>query len=214
MLHTRMQAVVEQFWAGNVKAAAKQLGIPQNTLYRIVSGETPNPRANVLAKIAKFSGTTVEYLLSGEGRAPQSKDERDRFISGGSARWFRLVESLYPQRGGVREVLDDVPFGPTRFVEILVAETDRNKRLGTGRKWREGTLQRLQASCVEAWAELLEEAIAAFGADAIRKRLDANEIVVAAGFTPFIRFVSRHAMSKSEAKRYLQAWEAELTRDE
>lgn len=213
-LADRVRSIVDLYWEGSVNAAAAAMGIPQQTLQRVASGKTVNPRVSVLDAIAKGSRASVDWLLTGEGRAPQPKDERDRFISGGSARWFRLVESLYPQRGGVREVLDDVPFGPTHFVEILVADAGGNKRLGTARKWREGTLQRLQASCAEAWAELLEEAIAAFGADAVRNQLDANEIVVAGAFTPFMRFVSRKAMSKSEAKRYLQAWEDELTRDE
>lgn len=213
-LADRVRSIVDLYWEGSVNAAAASMGIPQQTLQRVVSGKTVNPRVSVLDAIAKGSRASVDWLLTGEGRGPQERDERGRPLTGGSSRWFRVVLTLYPERGGVREVLGDVPFGAIEFVNLLLAENGEGKRLGSGRKWKGGTLTRAQNSCAEAWAELLEEAIAVFGADAVRNQLDANEIVVAGAFTPFMRFMSRKAMSKSEAKRYLQAWEDELTRDE
>lgn len=207
-----MQEIIDLYWAGNVKAAAKQLGIPQNNLYRIVSGETLNPRANVLAKIAKFAGSTVEYLLTGEGRGPQASDEKGRRITSGSQRWFRVVISLYPKRGGVGEFLAEVPFGPLGFVGVLLDDPSGRNAGVARRKWRQGLLQQVQTTCVEAWAELLEEAINVFGADAVRERLDSAELAVAGGFTHFARFLSDGAMSKAEKKRYVSAYEDEMTR--
>jgi hypothetical protein len=120
------------------------------------------------------------------------------------------VETLYPQRGGVREALDDVPFGPSGFARVLEPhQFDKSGRLVKRRKHLKAS--RAVDACAEAWAELLEEAIATLGANTVRKRLKPMEIVVAGGFTYFARFLGERGMSKAEAKRYLGAWEDELT---
>ena len=211
MLQKRVQEIVELYWAGNVKAGAKQLVIPQNTLYRIVSGETPNPRANVLATIAKFAGTTVEYLLTGEGEGPKAFDGRGRPRTGAVARWLRLVESLYPERGGVREHLDDMVFGPLGFYAVIAPIVFDSKGQAKPRR-NLNALNLAQDSVAAAWTDLLEDAIVVFGPDTVRKQLENGEIAVAGGFTLFARHLARGGMTKAEAKRYLGAWEDELTR--
>jgi len=64
-----------------------------------------------------------------------------------------------------------------------------------------------------AWADLLEEAISVFGAETVRKRLDASEFAVGGGFTPFATFLAKGGMPKAQATRCLSAWEDELSRD-
>jgi len=212
VLRKRVQDVVDLYWAGNVKAAAGQLGIPQNTLYRVVSGETPNPRVIVLQKIAKFAGTTVEYLLTGEGPRPRVFDEKRRPLTGGTIRFFGLLEALYPDRGGVRELFD-APLGPSGFFEVVCPlEFDS---AGVAKPRRKGleSLGRVTTTVAEAWADLLEEAISVFGAETVRKRLDASEFAVGGGFTPFATFLAKGGMPKAQATRCLSAWEDELTRD-
>jgi hypothetical protein len=203
-MRKRVGDIIDLYWQGNVKAAAKQMEIAQNTLYRLVSGQTPNPRANVLAKIAKFSGTTVEYLLTGEGRGPQAHDSRGRLLSGPTSRWFRAVEVLYPERGGLREVLDDLPFGAVNFIGLLGSPSSSGKRSGV-LAYNE-TLGRAQALIVEAWAELLEAATAALGAKALRKILDEQELATAGGFTNFVMFLSKYGLTRAEGDRHLAEW--------
>lgn len=197
-----------------MNAAATSMGIPQQTLQRVVSGKTANPRISVLDAIAKGSLASVDWLLSGKGRGPQEHDERGRLVTGGLSRWLRVVSTLYPERGGTREVLEDVPFGASGFAALLSSEKGGGRLLGTKRKLQAGTVTRVQDTCAEAWADLLEEAIATFGVEAVRARLDANEFVVAGAFTPFIRFAAEIAGFRPDAKLLLQAWEDELTRDE
>ena len=211
MLSERVQEIVGLFWDGNAKAAAKQLGIPQNTLYRIVSGETPNPRANVLATIAKFAGTTVEYLLTGEGQGPQLIDPRGRRVSGGSHRWFRAVTALFPSNCGVREALDGVPFGPTGFLALVLRDVDGHPTGAATSQRRLDIYNRVQATCAEAWAELLEAAIKAYGADAVREKLESAELAVAGGFTSFAMFLANGPMPKAEAERSFSAWTDQFT---
>ena len=211
MLQKRVQEIVELYWAGNVKAAAKQLGIPHNTLYRIASGETPNPRANVLAKIAKFAGSTVEYLLTGEGRGPQTLDAQGRPKSGARSRWYALVDSLYPERGGVREVLDDLPWGLGGLYEALVPQ--RFDRSGNAHP-RQVELQLPRETFLGigyAWCDVLEEAVRVLGADVVRKRLDAAEFAVAGGCLPFAIHLQR-VLPKAQVQRLLKVWKDELTR--
>lgn len=204
-LGDRVRRIVDQYWDGSVNAAATSMGIPQQTLQRVVSGKTANPRISVLDAIAKGSRASVDWLLTGAGRGPQERDERGRFITGGTSRWLRVVSSLYPDRGGTREVLDDLPFAASVFAGLFPHEWGRLQL---------GMVHRVQDTCAEAWTDLLEEAIATFGAEAVRDQLDANEIVIAGGLTHFMSFVSSGAMSRSEAKRLLRAWDNELTRDE
>ena len=211
-LKDRVQQVIDRLCEGSVNRAARQLGIPQQTLQRIASGDTPNPRANVLAQIAKFAGTTVEYLLTGEGTGPQAVDGRGRPRSGGVARWLRIVASLYPERGGVREHLDDLVFGPLGFYWVIAPPSfDSRGREKPRRNLK--SLGRVQDNVAEAWANLLEDALAVFGPDTVRKQLESTEIAVAGGFTFFYRHLARGGMTKAEAKRYLDDWEDELTRD-
>ena len=208
-----MQEIIDLYWMGNVKAAAKQLGIPQNNLYRIVSGETPNPRANVLAKIAKFAGSTVEYLLTGEGRGPQTLDAQGRPKSGARSRWYALVDSLYPERGGVREVLDDLPWGLGGLYEALVPQ--RFDRSGKALP-RQVELQLPRETFLGigyAWCDVLEEAVRVLGADVVRKRLDAAELAVAGGCMPFAIHL-QSVLPKQQVQRLLRIWHDELTRSE
>ena len=204
--------MIDRLCDGSVNRAARQMGIPQQTLQRIASGDTSNPRATVLAQIAKFAATTVEYLLTGEGAGPLLIDGRGRPRSGGIARFRRIVASLFPERGGLREHLDDGVFGPLGFYWVIAPPTfDSRGREKPRRNLK--TLGRVQDTVAEAWADLLEDAIAVFGPDTVRKQLESAEIVAAGGFTSFARHLARGGMSKAEAKRYLDDWEDYLTRD-
>ena len=206
MLKKRVQEIVELYWAGNVKAAAIQLGIPQNTLYRIASGETPNPRADALLKIADFAGASVEYLLTGAGRGPQTFTARGRRISGESLRWWRLVDQLYPKMSRVRELLDSLPFGPQGFIAICHPQSKSSGRPVPSDKLLR-TSKRVQDTVTAAWVELLEDAIAVLGAETVRKRLDPMEIAVAGGLTEFARFLASGGMTSAQAEKHLAAWE-------
>ena len=64
-LASRVQFLVDLQFKGSVNGAAKVWGIPQSKLYRIVSGETPNPHAGVLVAIVRGArkSLTVESLV-------------------------------------------------------------------------------------------------------------------------------------------------------
>ena len=203
MLQKRVQEIVELYWAGTVKAAAKQLGIPHNTLYRIASGGTPNPRANVLAKIAKFSGTTVEYLLSGDGRGPQALDSQGRPMNGAAFRWYALVDVLYPERGGVGEVLDGLPWGLGGLCMLLAPM--RFDRSGNALPRQVELPNETMLGIGHSWCDVLEEALRVLGADAVRKRLDAAEFAIGGGCTSFAIHL-QGALPQKQVQRLLKLW--------
>src|SRR5690348_8247162 len=66
----RVNALIERYFDGNVYQASRAWGVPQPTAHRLASGATSSPRAKNLSRIAGYHGTTVEWLLDGEGPDP------------------------------------------------------------------------------------------------------------------------------------------------
>ena len=81
--------------------------------------------------------------------------------------------------------------------------------VGAQRLW--DSCGRVQATRSEAWAELLEAAIAANGADCVRKQLESAELAVAGGSTSFAMFCANGPMPKAEAERSFSAWTDQFT---
>jgi transcriptional regulator with XRE-family HTH domain len=92
---SRVLGLVE-FAHPSVNAAAKAIGIPQRTLARIVTGEMPNPRAEVLRRIAAFYDVSVDWLLTGKGKGPGEWTTRplDRITYSPKAGWHAAVRQL------------------------------------------------------------------------------------------------------------------------
>lgn len=88
----RVKELVDLRFLGNVNAAARAWSIPQPTLRRIVAGLSERPRADVLVRIAKANETSVEWLLTGEGQAPE--EDAKRPLIGSVQEWKRLVDDL------------------------------------------------------------------------------------------------------------------------
>ena len=59
----RIRQLVDVIYQGNQRQAARHFSMAEPTLARIMSGETANPRANQLVKIAVALGITVDSLL-------------------------------------------------------------------------------------------------------------------------------------------------------
>lgn len=50
----------------NENELAKKLGIPYNTIHRILTGTTSDPRISTLQQIADYFGVTLDFLLHGK----------------------------------------------------------------------------------------------------------------------------------------------------
>lgn len=63
-----------------VKELAHGTGISKNTLDNYLSGQKSIPNAENAVKIAKFLGTTVEYLVTGTLTEPSQSQEISKII--------------------------------------------------------------------------------------------------------------------------------------
>lgn len=106
-LSKRIKKLVDSTFP-SVNAAAKAIGIPQQTLDRIVRGQHRAPRVETLQQIADFYDTTVDWLLNGRGAAP----------SIATARHARLVHEV---RAFVDKHRDELPDLVAAWQEVLKA---------------------------------------------------------------------------------------------
>lgn len=179
MLNRRVATIIDQYWDGNVKLAAKELVIPQNTLYRIASGETPNPRVQVLAKIARYCGTTVEWLLSGRGVAPAATTDSGVPISHNYLRWVRLVDSL-KLTARTAALFKDLVHGPSHLT-MMMWRHEGSEESGSPPIPARGASH----LCAGAWADILEVVIRRYGARAVRRAFEDQRVAAACGFSGF-----------------------------
>lgn len=70
-IHVRVKDLIDRRYVGKVQRAAAAWGVAQPTLRRIYKGLNVRPSAEVLHRIAKATGTTTEWLLTGEGVEPR-----------------------------------------------------------------------------------------------------------------------------------------------
>lgn len=202
-LADRVRLVVDRYWGGSVNKAADAMGIPQQTLNRIVSGQTANPRGQLLARIAAVCQTSVEWLLTGRGVEPPFQDDWGLRTSGSTLRWFRLVDSL-GLTPAVRLPVFGLPAGQFNLAERLEPWTthegseERTKRIG----WMGSALDLAQ----ESWTYVFEELIARHGVDQLRKELESQPFLVACAYTNFAAFLLRDALGEDEAGRLVERW--------
>jgi transcriptional regulator with XRE-family HTH domain len=167
--------LIERHW-GSVNRAASALGLPQQTLSRIVTGETPNPRRQALETLARATGASLDWLLLGTGPEPSSLDSSGRPRLGSTIQWARLLGELGIE-GSLREVLEDLPF--TVFFAVLVVNPDADPHAPAD------YVRNAVEKCADAWIRLLEGVVAEWGAERVRAALQGDETLAALGFTPF-----------------------------
>ncbi len=68
-LSTRLRSLVDHGHGGSVNAAAKDIGMPQSSLAKILSGDVESPRGKTLQQIAGFYHCSIGWLMAGEGDA-------------------------------------------------------------------------------------------------------------------------------------------------
>ncbi len=185
MLKDRLRQIIDQQWQGNVAAAASEIGVPQQTMQRIAAGDTRNPRASVLARIAFHSVTTVEWLLTGTGAPPPANTPHGIPEDSHSIRWRRLVGAL-GLSDGARRLVELLPMGPFNLaftVEMLNDLTEMKDP-----DW----VRPLSASIHEVWADVLGELIRRNGAKIVRDRLERGTALQACGYSVFSMWAVVH----------------------
>lgn len=174
MLKDRVTQLIEQFHGGTVYAAAKGWGVPLQTLYRIASGQTPNPRASVLARIAEACEVSVEWLLSGKGPGPTERDSYGFKRHAATLRWEGIVGRL-SLSDEARFVVESLPYsGP--LSSFMRLGQDGKSRIPPGyQEFLDGSLA--------LWSGYLETVTEKYGPKAVGEALSADSAHAALGFT-------------------------------
>ena len=170
-LALRVQGLVDRFHGGSVNAAARQAGVEQQTMRRIVLGDIQNPRSDTLRRIADANGATIDWLLTGRGSEPEGPDaaihrviaDPETVTSGGN--WLSLVKELeLPEE--LHAEMVSWPFAPT--------VTDLTLSLTLGAERQEDAARnamKATRAMAAAWHAFLTGLIALYGRERIRDAL-------------------------------------------
>jgi hypothetical protein len=177
-INARVRFVIDTYWDGDIRRAARDCGIPQASLYRLVSGVTENPRAKLVSRLAEQCGASVDWLLTGRGDAPRTTTDRGVPLSFDVLRWSFVLNSLHlsPQ---THELMGELPAGPLSFKFALWRFQG-----GESSDVPAIALPESARGCYGAWADTLSAAIEAHGIAAIREFLEGCRVAIAFGMTP------------------------------
>jgi len=175
-LGKRLRSLVEQVHAGSVNAAARDLGVAQQTLGRIIDGTVENPRSRLLQKVAEFYGVSIDWLLTGEGAPPQYDPAEP---TSDMARWRGLINSLEPS-SDLRTALEGLPLSVLTACVIVEAGLRKPRQADT-----EDESRRIASGLeYEAWTTALTRWISIGGEKRVKAQLENCIPEIKVGFTP------------------------------
>lgn len=180
----RINQLVERFFGGVVSKAASAWGVHQPTVHRWLAGEAKSPRAYGLLPIAEYHGTSMEWLLTGEGPNPL---DRDPYPMVEYHDWDEQVRRLELPPDVARAVLA-LPSTTLHAHSILCRwgsarfTMDSEESPGEKQGWK--ALWLAQAQELAVWAQFLESLVRAFGRDRVRDKLVSEEERILLGFHP------------------------------
>jgi transcriptional regulator with XRE-family HTH domain len=94
-LGERLRRLVAAVHGGNMNAAARDVGVAQPTIRRIIEGEQEKgPRADVVQSIARYYNISLDWLMSGAGDEPRILKEPSILPLAEELRWRNLVSHL------------------------------------------------------------------------------------------------------------------------
>jgi transcriptional regulator with XRE-family HTH domain len=117
----RVRRLVDRVHGGSVNQAAKDVGIAQPTLARIVAGDVHNPRMAALSKLSAFYGATTDWLLTGAGASPEILDSSPSSALNHRnvvARWILMVRKL-ELPAPIEEVMVSLPSHTTTAMQLM-----------------------------------------------------------------------------------------------
>lgn len=190
-LAERVQLLVDSRYTGSVNAAARASrgAISQPTLARIVAGRVENPRMEVLRQLAAHFDVSVEWLVTGEGRAPKlpelPPDSRLRTFE--SYQWAQLVASLeLPVE--VRRIMTGLPMATVEAVFTLIVKFPAGNNPQGAIDRETPLLVKAMRDERRAWVTLLDEWIRIDGKEKVREAVIAKADLLERRFArPLIR---------------------------
>lgn len=199
----RVRLLVDRYWGGSVNAAANDMTVPQQTLNRIVSGKTKNPRTGVVVQIATACDVSPDWLLTGNGTGPAADSGRRTRLTGGLIR-LRLAIDALGIVGALRQDLYYLAHTP------MQAQMALNNSL----QERDGiAASDIVSAAVDRFAHALavglEVATVKYGKARVHRALVKMHMSLALGFTWFSDNAIEAAGTQSAFARYVAFWDAE-----
>jgi hypothetical protein len=181
----RVMALVERYFEGNVFKAARTWKVAQPTLQRLVTGKVKEPRADLLQRIAKYHGTTIEWLLEGVGPDPYSEHpypivERRQFedVVGGLVLEPDVRKALLALPSQIFATYSTLnQWG--MFDEGRVPQPVKTQAAARHAMWRAQALE------LSMWAEFLYALWTTYGTDRLSAKLNSELDRIRLGFQPF-----------------------------
>lgn len=152
--------LVSQFASEN--AAAKELGIPQTTLNRILKEERGYPRADTLQKIADYFETTVDWILTGRGTSPMRGPHR----IAEKRQWEQIAKAIAGDDAQLLLLLSRLPHSLGFAISNYIVPSMKG--------WDRDALAALRDETA-AWVKVFRTWINHSGVDEVRKIIKANQ---------------------------------------
>ena len=177
-LGERVKQLVDLHNHGSAYEAAKDLGVTQPTIARLISGVVSQPRAGLIRRIAEYYRVSVDWLLTGQGSGPQT-DSRGvgRDLNGPRLRWEGLLDRL-TLPPDVREPLSFLPEAPVRAVITIAADKKPFRSEAVARATSEAA--RMQS---ESWYLLFSHLADYLGVEEFRNRLSKFRAIIPFAFS-------------------------------
>lgn len=204
-LPARLRRLVDRYYRGSVNAAAKDWRVPQPSLKRMVDGSVKRPGAEALLRIANRHGTTVEWLLTGEG-GPDPIEARP-FPVVERERWESTVRDLnLPSE--VEKAVQLMPGAIQVAYQVLCWEglnpTGHRGVLSGAQNAFEGMWEG-QGLEYMAWERMLNGLIDAYGRDAVREKLIGELPLAQLGFQAFATWLAEtEILPKNVSEKYAE----------
>ncbi len=145
-LRERTRGLVDRIWRGSVNWAARDLGVPQSSLQRVVDGTITSPRTHFAEAFRVGLGVSTDWLIAGVGISPGDFDEAGLPLVAGVPRWRRTVAGLTLD-DSLAEHVRELPYSVWRASTVLSR--------AQGKEPSEVAKESLTQS-LEAWSNVFE----------------------------------------------------------
>lgn len=195
---TRIRQLIDSADGGSVNAAARAIGLPQATLAQIVKERIKRPRAETLARIAARYNVSVDWILSGEGKAPATRE----IVVGEAIAWDRLVDSLQLSRPA-DWALSELPQAAEEG-RFWLFNTDSGAGLAAA---ADPQLRDARRHLYAGWSAFVHVLVRHFGLHGARELLEREIAPLARGFLPTAEAVAgERGQDPAYVRRQLEAW--------
>ena len=176
--------LVDLYHSGNIRGAARELGIPHTTLFQIMNGDR-QPRLDLVRKLASYYRVSADWLLMGQGEGPAET------LTAGWLAWRDLLDTLALTPPALSGWTLLPAGGVTSLHNALTRSGAPSAEKNTLRKKLDHAyLTAMDDSC-RTWHRYISELESVFGRDVLRRYMEHASVFAALGFSESAREMVR-----------------------